>query len=100
MTILINKKIRRWKIDNSGVNYIRTMGKSWWSLRCSILSIIQEYEFEFKALISVSKDFPIGAKIKFRNGRKQVDSRHLEKSDFDDIDEKLELKVRKYSKKV
>ena len=44
-------------------------------------------------LHSVSNDFPAGAKIKFRNGRKFIDSAHLEKDRFKDIEEKLNLKV-------
>ena len=44
-------------------------------------------------LHSVSNDFPAGAKIKFRNGRKFIDSTHLEKDRFKDIEEKLNLKV-------
>jgi hypothetical protein len=43
-------------------------------------------------LHSVSNDFPAGAKIKFRNGRKFIDSAHLEKDRFKDIEEKLNLK--------
>ena len=46
-------------------------------------------------LHSVAKDFPPGAKVKFRNGRKYVDSSHFDKSRLDEnVEEKLELKVR------
>ena len=45
-------------------------------------------------LHSVGKDFPPGAKVKFRNGRKFVDSSHFDKNQLDEsVEEKLELKV-------
>ena len=52
-------------------------------------------------LHSVAKDFPPGAKVKFRNGRKYVDSSHFDKGRLDEkVEEKLELKVLKnYLKK-
>ena len=46
-------------------------------------------------LHSVGKDFPPGAKVKFRNGRKFVDSSHFDKNQLDEsVEEKLELKVK------
>ena len=46
---------------------------------------------------NVGKDFPIGAKLKFRNGKKHIDTRHFNKNDFEDIEDKLELKVHNLS---
>ena len=45
---------------------------------------------------NVGKDFPPGAKLKFRNGKKHIDTRHFYKNDFEDIGDKLELKVRRH----
>ena len=43
---------------------------------------------------NVGKDFPIGAKLKFRNGKKHIDTRHFNKNDFEDIEDKLERLTR------
>jgi len=53
----------------------------------------QNSEIVTIVLHSVAKDFPPGAKVKFRNGRKYVDSSHFDKSRLDEnVEEKLELK--------